>query len=290
MAVCSKACCARLLIYSLLVTSILVANSGAYSSEKSDSYTFGVVPQFEQRKLFSTWKPILDELNRSTGLMFVLSGSPKIPVFEKRFIRGEFDFAYMNPYHVLKAHASQGYIPLVRDGENPLHGILVVSKNSPIKTITELKGATIAFPSPNALGASLLMRADLQRLHGITVIPRYVQTHSSVYLHVLQNLTAAGGGVARTLDTQPLAVKDGLKIIYTTRPMAPHPIVAHPRVAEGHRKQVQQALLNMAKTPSGQALLAKIPLRAPLTATMNDYRLMGGWGLEAFYEDDIIDD
>ena len=31
----------------------------------------------------------------------------------------------------------------------------------------DLNGKTVAFPSPNALGASLLMRADLERLHKI---------------------------------------------------------------------------------------------------------------------------
>jgi phosphonate transport system substrate-binding protein len=79
-------------------------------------YRFGVVPQFEQRKLFRIWRPILDELKHRTGLTFTLVGSPKIPVFEQEYSDGTYDFVYMNPYHLLKAHDSQGYLPLVRDG------------------------------------------------------------------------------------------------------------------------------------------------------------------------------
>lgn len=79
-------------------------------------YRFGVVPQYEQRKLFRIWRPILDELEKRTGFTFKLVGSPKIPVFERKVEEGDYDFAYMNPYHLILAQERQGYLPLVRDG------------------------------------------------------------------------------------------------------------------------------------------------------------------------------
>jgi phosphonate transport system substrate-binding protein len=247
------------------------------------AYSFGAVPQFEQRKLYRIWRPIIDELERRTGLAFHLKGSAKIPEFENKFMAGAFDFAYMNPYHVLLAHDSQRYRPLVRDGSRKLQGILVVHRDSPVTDIRELEGKEADFPAPNALGASLLMRAELARLHGINVIPRYVQTHSSVYLHVATGMAAAGGGVASTLAAQQPEVRDKLRIIYRTRTMSPHPVAAHPRVPEAHRKLVRQALLDMAQTAEGAALLAKIPMRQPRAATLSDYVELGLWGLDAFY-------
>jgi phosphonate transport system substrate-binding protein len=246
-------------------------------------YDFGVVPQFEQRKLFTIWRPILDELERRTDLYFHLVGSPKIPAFEKKYMAGVYDFAYMNPYHILKAHDIQGYIPLVRDGGRMLKGILVVRKDSPIERLQDLSGKQIAFPSPNALGASLLMRADLNRLHDIRFVPRYVQTHSSVYLHVATGLSDAGGGVVSTLRAQKPEVQRRLRVLYETRPMSPHPVSAHPRVPLADREAVRQAFLAMAKTPSGAALLEKIPMRQAIAASMDDYSPMSTWGLDAFY-------
>jgi phosphonate transport system substrate-binding protein len=246
-------------------------------------YRFGVVPQFEQRKLFNTWRSIIDELAHRTGLRFKLVGSSKIPVFEQKYMQGDYDFAYMNPYHILKAYASQGYLPLVRDGGRKLKGILVIPRDSLIQSVRELAGKRVAFPAPNALGASLLMRAELAKLHGVDVLPYYVQTHSSVYLHVALGLTEAGGGVKSTLNLQKPELREKLRVLYETRSVAPHPISVHPRVPKVHRKRVRQALLEMAQTEKGAALLAKIPMHKAVAANLEDYTVMSSWGLEAFY-------
>ncbi|MEJ2529108.1 MAG: phosphate/phosphite/phosphonate ABC transporter substrate-binding protein [Gammaproteobacteria bacterium] len=267
----------------VLVLAALALATPQICSAANGSYSFGVVPQFEQRKLFLIWRPILDELERRTGLTFKLVGSPKIPVFEQKYLEGAFDFAYMNPYHLLKAHDSQGYLPLVRDGGRKLKGILVVAKDSPIHRVEELAGKRVAFPSPNALGASLLIRAELSKLHHIKVVPFYVQTHSSVYIHVALGRAVAGGGVVTTLSAQKPEVREKLRILYETRPINPHPISVHPRVPEADREKVQRALLEMAKTKQGAALLAKVPIRQAVAASLADYTPIASWGLDKFY-------
>ncbi len=266
----------------LLFAALTFASPPVFSAEDG-TYSFGVVPQFEQRKLFRIWRPILDELEHRTGFTFKLVGSPKIPAFEEKFMDGAYDFAYMNPYHLLQAHGSQGYLPLVRDGSRMLKGILVVAKESPIQSIQEIAGKPVAFPSPNALGASLLLRAELARLHGVEVIPHYAQTHSSVYLHVLLGQTIAGGGVASTLNSQKPEIKEKLRIIYETTPVNPHPIAVHPRVPEAHREKVRQALLEMAQTERGAALLASIPMGKAVATDLEDYTPMSSLKLEEFY-------
>lgn len=248
------------------------------------SYAFGVVPQFEQRKLHAIWKPIIEELQRRTGLTFKLVTTVKIQDFEREFLAAGFDFVYMNPYYVLKAPASGNYLPLVRD-QAALRGILVVPKESAIRTVADLEqGTTVAFPTPNALGASLLMRADLERIHHLTVKPLYVKTHSSVYLHVVKGLAAAGGGVEKTLRQQEPAVRDSLRVIYTTRPLPSHPLSAHSRVPAAHREKVRQALLDLDQTPEGRSMLAKIPTTQLQATSLDDYQEMLGWGLEAYWD------
>jgi phosphonate transport system substrate-binding protein len=250
----------------------------------AEPYTFGVVPQFEQRKLHAIWKPIINELEKRTGLSFKLVTTLKIQDFEKEFVAGRFDFAYINPYHVTKTAKTEGYIPLVADSA-PLRGILVVLKTSPITKLTELNGKLVAFPSPNALGASLLMRADLERIFHVSVKPIYVKSHSSVYLHVAQGLAAAGGGVEKTLQEQSQDIRSAVRVIYTTRPMPSHPFTAHPRVPKEHREKVRQALLDMDKTPAGRALLSKVPVKHLIATSMADYSKLLDWGLDAYWDD-----
>lgn len=274
----------RLAVPAIVFMMALLLQTGSVRAETV--YSFGVVPQFEPRKLASIWVPILKELEARTGLKFKMVGSPKIPEFEVSFQAGEFDFAYMNPYHAMLASGQQGYLPLNRDHGRKLFGVLVVKKDSPIKDIKELEGKTISFPAPNALGASLLMRADLAKIAGIKIKPLYVHTHSSVYLNVVFGKTVAGGGVMGSLKGQNQDVRDALRVLYKTREMAPHPVTAHPRVPPEHMELVRKAFLDMGRTEQGAALLAKVPFKKIGPAGPDEYAELKTWGLEEFYVGD----
>lgn len=250
----------------------------------ADSYTFGVVPQFEQRKLFAIWQPVLDELSRRTGHDFRFSATLGVPEFERGLAAGSFDFVYANPYQILRESSHQGYVPLVRDRE-PLRGILVVRKDSPLKSPAELDGKPLAVPSPNALGASLLLRLELEQVFRARVRPLDVKTHTSVYLHVVNGLVPAGGGVEKTLQEQAPAIRNALRILHVTHGLPSHPVAAHPRVPEAVRLQVQKAFLDMAGSKAGRALLGDIPIADAVPASIADYRPMAGLGLGKYWMD-----
>ena len=247
------------------------------------TYTFGVVPQFDTRQTLAVWEPLLAELEQRTGFNFRLQGSSSIPKFEAAFMDGDFDFAYMNPYQVLKASESQGYVPMVRDIGRSLFGVLVVRKDGVVKDIADLTGKKIAFPAPNAVGATLVMRADLKHIHKIDVVPVYVKSHSSVYLNVVMGEADAGGGVQKTLSQQPLAVRSNLRVIYKTRDITPHPVTAHSRVPASVRESVRLALLALGESKKGQALLSAVPINKIGDTNMGDYKPLGEWGLDEFY-------
>jgi phosphonate transport system substrate-binding protein len=170
----------------VLCFALLLSAHRAYAA---DVYSFGVVPQFEQRKLHAIWKPIIDELQKRTGLDFNLVTTLQIQDFEKEFVAGKLDFVYMNPYHILKAAELQGYIPLVRD-KVLLRGILVTRKDSPIKDVSELNGKVVAFPSPNAIGAYAVRELECRYNVGG---PLYVKTQFCISA-CRKGTAVAGGG------------------------------------------------------------------------------------------------
>lgn len=268
--------------YLRLSLALLLLNGGAAQAAGERTYSIGVVPQFEARQIHNTWNPILDELKQRTGYNFELTGSPSIPEFEKQLDAGFFDFAYMNPYHMVIAHNKQGYVPLLRDTGTGLNGILVVKKGG-IKQVSELNGKTIAFPSPNALGASLMMRADLSDKFRLDYRPTYVKSHSSVYPNVLPGLIAAGGCIQKTLNQQSPQIREGLEIIHQTGSITSHPIAAHPRVDSNIQQQVQQTFLDLARTSKGKTTLGQVPIKELGTATISDYNSIAKLGLERFY-------
>lgn len=268
----------RRALRALLLALPLLAATGASASE---TYTFAVVPQFEQRKLFRIWKPVIDEVARRSGVQLKLVATLTVAEFERELSAGSFDFSYANPYHILRESRRQGYVPLLRDSQ-PLTGVLVVARDSPVRSLADLDGKTLAVPSPNALGASLLLRADLE-LHRVRVAVVDVKTHSSVYLNVANRLVDAGGGVHKTLDEQDENIRKGLRILYTTRGMPSHPVSAHPRVPAGVRDAVRRAFFDLAATPAGRALLEDVQMPNPVGTSIDDYLVMQDWGLEKYW-------
>ena len=263
----------------ILLSSFVILD--VYAEEKTE-YTIGVVPQFEIRHIRKIWNPIIKEVERKTGYRLRLVGSPTIPDFEREFNAGNFDFAYMNPYHMLLANESQGYTPLVRDTGRKLQGILVVNKSSNIKTIQDLEGGKIGFPAPNALGASLLMRSNLTNEHRINFTPVYVKTHSSVYLNVVVRQIDAGGGVQKTLNQQKTNIKGALRVLHRTPKVSPHPLAAHPRIPKKVRDELTNTLLKIGESEIGKSLLSKIPIKKIGPANISDYLELKQYHLDQF--------
>jgi len=260
---------------------LVMAWSGLIQAETT--YSVGVVPQFDVRQIEVMWRPLLQQLSQRSGVRLELVVSPDIPEFERQFETGKFHFAYMNSYHAIVANRSQGYLPLVRDVNKQLNGIVVVRKDSPITLVDQLDGRVIAMPAPNALAAALLPRAEFANAFKIEPVIRYVRSHDSVYLNVAVGAMDAGAGVARTLQKQPLPVRNRLRVLHQTRSVATYPLMAHPAVPEDVRKRLQEAFIELGQSAEGKALLAGIPMVNPGIASQQDYQSLTELGLERFY-------
>jgi phosphonate transport system substrate-binding protein len=73
--------------------------SGAATGSPARSLSFGVVPQQSATELAKAWIPLFNVLSESAGLGLRFATAPSIPIFEQRLAAGEYDLAYMNPYH-----------------------------------------------------------------------------------------------------------------------------------------------------------------------------------------------
>jgi len=170
----------------------------------------------------------------------------------------------------------------VRSSES-LSGILVVRSDSPLRGIAELKGASIAYPAPNAFGASLYMRALLGERFKIATEPVYVQTHVNAYRSVIRGDTPAAGGIRSTLEREPAEVRDKLRVLYETPATASHPVTAHPRVPPAVRMAVRAAMIKLAKTEAGMKMLDAVSLDALVEADYTqDYAPLEAFKLERF--------
>lgn len=249
------------------------------------TYILSVVPQLPPLVIHRRWQPLVNYLREQHDIHLKLKITSSIPEFEKGLLKGGPDFAFMNPYHAVLAKRAQGYLPLVRDGSRQLKGILIVRKQSPVQKLSDLKDTVLAFPAPNAFGASLYMRALLIEKEGLVFTPRYVKTHANVYRHVVKGIASAGGGVNNTLRRESQAIRDQLRVLYTTPGAPPHPLGVHPRVPAKVQQALTAVLLKLAGTPAGPKLLKPVQMPQPVAANYErDYQPLEILGLERYLQ------
>lgn len=271
-----------MLAYLLCLAGLIGPASAADKS--SPELLLTVVPRLAPMETHAQWTPFIKRLAREIGTPIRLQVFSAMTDFEQSLQAGEPDLVYPNPYQQVVARRTRGYIPLVREGLGNLSGMLVVARDGPIRALEDLHGKTIAFPDPNAFGASLYLRALLTERHGLRFTSEYVNTHSNVYRHVLNGLTAAGGGVNVSLRQEPPEAREALRVLYETPAVAPHPLSAHPRVPAKVRAAIVRAVLGMAGDETGRALLAEVNLRVPVVADYaRDYAALEQLKLEKYY-------
>ncbi|MEH6453127.1 MAG: phosphate/phosphite/phosphonate ABC transporter substrate-binding protein [Psychromonas sp.] len=225
-----------------------------------ESLSFAVVPQQSASKLTKLWTPIVNELSQKSGIEIHFVTAPDIPTFEKRLAAGEYDIAYMNPYHYIVFNQTAGYQALAKARDKKIKGILVVAKNSKINSLMDLENQTLAFPAPAAFAATILTQADLKS-EQVNFSAEYVSSHDSVYRSVAKGIFPAGGGVVRTFNNVDPDIRSQLRILWTTAGYTPHAIATHSRVTAADRDSLSKALIEMQQQASGKELLGNINIQ-----------------------------
>jgi phosphonate transport system substrate-binding protein len=267
----------------LLVAQLLLSKP----SSAAQTLRVGIVPQQSAAALAKVWVPVLSYLQERTGLILQFETAKDIPTFEQRLAAGEYDIAYMNPYHYIVFHAAPGYSAFAREKDTKLQGLIVVHKNSPIKSVAELEGKTMAFPAPGSFAATILPLTHLKSL-GIRVTPNFASSHDSVYLGVARGFFPAGGGIARTFDNIPPEIRNELRILWKTPQYTPHALAAHPRLPAPTVRALQSALMGMDADPRGKELLVPLNFKGfeqGRDADWNDIRKLGIRALENVGQD-----
>ncbi len=251
----------------LILTAPLVSLS---AQAPLPAVSVGIVPQQAASALAKNWIPLLAEAGRRAGVTLVFKTAPDIPNFESRLQKGEYDLAYMNPYHYAVFSKAPGYRAFAREKERRLVGIIVVPKESKAKSVADLAGQEIAFPAPAAFAASILPRAEFSR-QNVPIKAHYVSSHDSVYRGVAQGRFAAGGGIKRTLAAIDPAISSQLRVLTVTPDYTPHALAAHPRVDAALLAKLTAALLSLDADETGKPLLQPLSIKGFEAASDADW-------------------
>jgi phosphonate transport system substrate-binding protein len=109
-------------------------------------------PMLEARFVF-----LVDYLTQETGWKFDMIGAPSSDMaFAKMVKTKKFDVAFVNPYLFFILADTKGAVPVLKtisiDGRDSYRGLIVCRDDSPIKSISDLRGKQILAPSRSTVG------------------------------------------------------------------------------------------------------------------------------------------
>lgn len=228
----------------------------AVSAEASaQSLSFGVMPQRSATLTAQYWNPILNHVSARSGVALELKLDKSAPEHEAKVVRGDFDLAYTN-HHLAPGNGAAGYRVFARRREAAVRSEIVVLERSPIRSLKELQGKDVGFPSRSAFVGYRVPMDTLVRA-GVQVKPVFGGNGEGIGGQLRAGRVAAAGVNSQVMRDFAEREKFGYRVLWRSEEYGNTPLVAHPRVRREQVAAVHAALAAMAGDAQGSKILAQ---------------------------------
>ncbi len=199
--------------------------------------------------------PFLKFLKEATGLTFELRFTPKGSLIEDELGTGKIQFAALGSGSYLQAHAKYGVIPLVRgvndEGRAEFQSVIFVAADSPIQSISELRGKRFAFGKSNSTRGHLIPLIVMFE-NGISLNDladyEFTGSHYNCVNSVVNGRFDAGG--IQDILGERLVEEGLIRIIHTSEYYSSSGIATNKDVSPDVIDKVKRALLDF--DPAGK--------------------------------------
>jgi|FLOH01.1.fsa_nt_gi phosphonate transport system substrate-binding protein len=234
---------------------------------KKTVYLFGVHPLHNPKRLFEVYQPLIEYINKHLQESELrLEASRNYPSFDKKLFSGHFHFALPNPYQTVES-TKHGYkiFGKMGDDEN-FRGIILIRKDSGIKSVEDLKGKTVSYPAPTALAATMMPQWYLYT-HGIDInkdiTNSYVGSQESSMMNVYLGKSSAGATWPPPwfafMKKNPEIAKE-LVVKWETSSLPNNGLVVRKDVPEALVKKVSNLIFALQTSEEGRKILAAMEL------------------------------
>lgn len=273
-----------------LRAALLFALSSSLSAHAGETWFFGVLSQRSALLTAQYWNPILDHVEKKTGIRLELKVTRTAPESNDATERGEYDFVYSNTIFQPKI-AAAGYQVILRPRDEAITGQIVVLEDAPVRALQDLAGREVGFPSQAAFVGYAVPMDGLLR-HGIRVTPVFGGNQEGIMGQLKAGRIIAAGVNSQVMKSYAARENLRYRVLWESPLFHNLPIAAHPRVPAATVKAVQAAIDGMDADPEGMKLLeaaAKVIGQKPpygfRAATPADYR-----SYTDFYRDTLVRD
>jgi phosphonate transport system substrate-binding protein len=205
--------------------------------------------------------PISEYLSKAMGRPVSLEIPDRYRDTVARLAEGTYDFAWLGGVSYVRAHASDGVIPLVqRTSDREFHAIFITGAGSSIYSLKDLKGKQFAFGDVYSTSGHVMPDRELRQA-GVNpdtdLKVRYTGSHPLTGTLVETGVVDAGAmdeEIFRSMVRTRKLDAGKIRIFHTTGPFVDWVYVARRDVPAAEREKFSAALLTL-KTGKDDALL-----------------------------------
>lgn len=256
---------------------LLLAAFAASDAVAQANYSFGVLSQRSAVLTAQYWNPILDYVSRKAGVTLLLKVTHTAPESNAAIARGDYDFLYSNTIF-LPLNSVPGYQVILRPQAEDIAGQIVTLESSPIKTLADLKGRAMGFPSRAAFVGYAVPMDHLLR-QGIEVTPEFGGNQEGIMGQLKTGRVIAAGVNSQVMRSFAARERVRYRVLWESPFYHNLPISAHPRVKKAVTEAVRRAFADMNTDPEGRGVLessAKFIQQKPpygfLPSSQKDYQ------------------
>jgi phosphonate transport system substrate-binding protein len=263
----------------MLSANTLFVNA-AFAGEKV--YIFGVLNQRNAVLTAEYWNPILDYVSKKSGVTLQLKMGKTIQDTDHMTEQGTFDFVFSNHIFIPRI-AVTAYRVIARPKEESIQGQIVVLEESFIRTLEDLHGKEVAFPSETAFVAyAVTMDAMIRK--DIQVKPVFAGNQEGAMGQLKAGRVTAASVNSQVMREFAIREKIRYRVLWSSTKFAGMPIAVNRHVSKTKIKAVRDAFVGMVSDPEGLKVLetsaAMINQKPPfgfVTADDRDYENQRGF-------------
>ncbi|MDH4273928.1 MAG: phosphate/phosphite/phosphonate ABC transporter substrate-binding protein [Gammaproteobacteria bacterium] len=217
-------------------------------------YTFGIFPYLSSQKLIAALTPLRDHLQAEGAHAINVATAPDYADFLQRMRNAEYDLIFVPPHFAWIAEHEVKYRRLAMT-RYQIHAYIVVDKDTPLRSMADLKGKKLAIPPRQSMNyllmLDLLTRNKLQP--GRDVQLQEYDTNENALAAPLRG--DADAGLTGHLVWMKSSVKERLRALAQTESVPGFMVLVNPRVASSIVAKWRAAILGFSATPQGRAHL-----------------------------------
>jgi phosphonate transport system substrate-binding protein len=234
----------------LFVTMLVLAALGRAAEQP---FAFNVLSQRSVALTAQYWNPILIYVSGKSGVPLELKLAKTTKEGNALAEQGAYDFLYTNHFFTPERDRL-GFRVIARPAGRGIQGQIVVPQDSPIRSLQELNGKEVAFPTPDAFAAYFLPMDAL--IKAKVDVKQVFTSNQEASLAQLKIGTVAAAGVNDQI-IQRYARREGFeyRLLWNSEIYNDLCIMVSPKVPKEKVSAVRQAFVSMMNDPEGRKVL-----------------------------------